>query len=369
MRKILFAIGSLQIGGAETVLVDVINNIYNEFDITVLLIEKRGELIDNLNRNVKIKYLTLSDNECSNFFMKKYNKIKRSLIYRYLCKNKKYIKRIYHKVLKEDYDVEVAFLAGAPSNIIKNSPNTKSKKIGWIHTTVTKDDTNTYKNYLSLTEGYDKIVAVSQASLDIFKNTFPNTSEKLLLIHNFVDTNKIISKSEEKAEIAFLESKKNIVSVGRVSEEKGYDRILKIAKAFENKVNFYIIGKGDLKEKFEQQIIDNEIKNIIFLGIKKNPYPYIKKADAFLLSSRQEAYPTVVIEAMILNSTIIATKVTGVEEILKDYTNKILIDNNDNSLENGIEKWLESNSKKQKRNNKFKNNNLENLNKIRELLK
>ena len=68
MKKILFVIGSLQIGGAETVLVDVLNNIYKEFEITLLLIEKRGELIKELNSNIKLNWLTKGDEYCKNLF-------------------------------------------------------------------------------------------------------------------------------------------------------------------------------------------------------------------------------------------------------------------------------------------------------------
>jgi len=368
MKKILFVIGSLQTGGAETVLVDTINNLYNDFEITVLLIEKRGELIKSLNKSIKLKYLTLSDAECSNLFEKISNKIKLSLIYRVLSNNKMYIKQIYKKKLNEKYDTEVAFLAGVPSKIVKNSPNKKSKKIGWVHTTVKKDGSQTYKNYSNLKDGYDKIVAVSQESLDIFKKTFPETSDKLVLIHNFIDIDKIVFRARENVDIDFCKRKKNIISVGRVAEEKGYDRILNIAKKFENKINFYIIGDGNLKNEYNRQLKNNNIKNVTFLGLKNNPYPYIKKADAFLLSSRQEAYPTVVLEAMILNKSIIATKAAGVEEILKDYTDKILVENADNSIEAGIEKWLKGDNNKNKKLGAFEKENIENIKKIKEIL-
>ena len=345
MKKILFVIGSLQIGGAETVLVDVLNNIYKEFEITLLLIEKRGELIKELNSNIKLNWLTKGDEYCKNLLEKKYNQIKRSFIYRFLGKNKWYIKRIYKKILNDKFDKEIAFLVGLPSEIVKNSPNRDSKKIAWVHAEVTKEDRITYLKYKNIIGFFDEIVGVSDKSIKVFEKTFPESKGKVKLIYNYIDDKKIKRKAElEKAN--FNDKKINFLSVGRLVNEKGFDRILHIAKKFEKKVDFYIIGDGILKTEFKTFIRNNNIKNVFFLGLKRNPYPFIKSADVFLLSSRSEAYPTVLLEALILNKKILATDVPGVKEILHNYDNKIIVSNNDDSIENGINLLLTEIGKK-----------------------
>lgn len=369
MKKILFVIGSLQIGGAETVMVDTINNIYKEYDITVLLIEKRGELLEKLTHNVKLKFLTKGDEYCNNFLDRIYNKIKRSLIYRKLGKNKRYIKRIYNKILKEKYDTEIGFLVGLPTEIVRRSPNTNSQKLTWIHASVEKNDENTYNKYQGVYKYFDKVIGVSEDCIKIFENTFPESIGKIELIHNYIDVSKINKLSKEKMDINYSNKKLNVISVGRVVEEKGYDRIINIAKEYEKEIDFYIVGTGPLKENFQKNLEELKITNIHFLDLKKNPYPYIKNADAFLLSSRSEAYPTVILEAMILKKFIVATKVSGVEEILGKYENKIIIPNQDDSIKNGIDIWL--NKKNEKNKNKedyFEKINNENLKKIKRLL-
>lgn len=371
MKKILFVIGSLQIGGAETVMVDILNNIYNEFDITVLLIEKRGELLDRLTDNVKVRYLTKGDMYCNNAIDKFYNKIKRSLIYRFFGKNKYYIKRIYKNILKEKYDTEIGFLVGLPTEIVRRSPNKESKKVTWIHADVTKDDREAYKKYYDVYKYFDKIIGVSEASIKTFKETFPGSTEKIELIYNFIDTKKIINKSEEKVKDVFSSDTINFLSIGRLVSEKGFDRIINISKKYEGKITFYIIGSGPLEEELKKEIEEKNIENIFLIGLRTNPYPYIKMSDVFLLSSRSEAYPTVVLEAMILQKDIIATTVAGTKEILENYDNKILVSNNDDSIEVGIDKWLKKKDKEKeshKVNNTFEKNNKENLEKIKRLL-
>ncbi|HIS90376.1 MAG TPA: glycosyltransferase [Candidatus Faecisoma merdavium] len=365
MKKNLFVIGSLQIGGAETVMVDILNNIYKDFDITVLLIEKRGELLKSISPNIKLKYLTKGDEFCKSSLEKFYNKVKRSLIYRYFGKSKLYVNYVYKKILKTKYDTEIAFLAGLPSNLVKMSPN-NSQKIVWIHASVTKDDVTTYEKYSTICNSFDKIIGVSESCINIFEETFPESKGKIELIHNYVDINKIINKSNLE-NISFDSDKLNILSIGRIVSEKGFDRIINIAKKYENKINFYIIGDGPLKDKLTHSLVEQKINNVIFLGLKKNPYPYIKKCDAFLLSSRSEAYPTVVIEAMVLNKSIIATDVPGVSEILKEYLDKLIIPNLDNSIDEGLNIWLSRKNNNKNLTNNFKKINDDNLRKVKKL--
>ena len=109
------------------------------------------------------------------------------------------------------------------------------------------------------------------------------------------------------------------------------------------------------------------------MGLKSNPYPFIKSADVFLLSSRSEAYPTVLLEALILNKKILATDVPGVKEILRNYDNKIIVSNNDDSIENGINLLLMEIGKKNSNYNlnsncSFYSENEKNLRNLKKLL-
>lgn len=364
MKKILFVIGSLQLGGAEVVLVDMMNNLCNKFDITLLLLEKRGPLLKQLNKKIDVKYLCLGEEYCNNFFSRIINKVKLSSIYRFFGDKKFFSNYIHNKILDGTrYDVEVAFLSGILADIVRFSPNDNSKKIAWIHCEVTKDDISTYNKYKKIITGFDSIVGVSEASIRIFEDTFPSTKGKINLIHNYIDVNKIINKAND-GKVDFNSKMINFVSVGRICYDKAYDRIVKIAKKYEDKIVFNIIGDGPDKDKLIEDIEVNNINNIKLFGLKKNPYPYIKNADYFLLSSRSEAYPTVVIEAMILGKTIVATDVPGVKEILSNYDNKVIVSNSDNSIEDGINNVISGNNNIRKNNDIFVKENERNLKKI-----
>lgn len=365
MKKILFSIGSLQLGGAETVLVDILNKISKEFDIDLLLIDNTGPLLEKLNSNINVKSLVDSKNN-NNLFTKIY----KSLIYRGLYKYPLYCKYIYNKVLNKDYDVEVGFLSGVPCEIIKRSPNLNSKKYMWIHCEVKKDDIDTYNEYKRIYNSFDKLIGVSEMSINTFIDTFPDSKDKVELIYNYVDIDKIINKSKEKVNDAYLTNKINFISVGRVVNEKAYDRIIDLANNFKD-IQFNIIGNGNEKENLEKKILNNNVTNVKFLGQKSNPYPYVLNSDVFLLSSRSEAYPTVIIEAMILNKFIIATDVPGVKEILSNYDSKIIVENSKEGIEKGIKEYLKNKDKYKKNvsgNNAFIKQNSSNLKKVVELL-
>lgn len=370
MRKVLFVIGSLQVGGAETVLVDILNNIYKEYDITLLLIEKRGELLEQLDSHIKLKYLTLGDSFCPNPISKWYNHIKRSLLYRKLGKNNAYVKHIYRHYLKDTYDVEVAFLAGLPSDIVERSPNNKSKKIAWIHADVVKSDAKTYNKYLNIDKSFDTIIGVSEASIKTYEETFPSSKGRLILIHNYIDLKKIEDKAKEKVLLPFSEDKYNFFLLGRLVDDKGFDRIIKLARDYEDRINFYIGGEGPLKEELEESIRSKNINNVKLLGLLPNPYPYFSHATAFILSSRSEAYPTALLEAVILNKSIIATEVSGTLEILEGYRDRIIVPNTDRGLKVGIDSWLDAHTKnkKEKVQNNFVKINEENLTKVKNIL-
>ena len=125
-KKILFGITSLKLGGAERVLVDIVNNICNEYDITIFTLYNNGDFESEIDKNVKIVSM----------YKKTYNElssIEKKILSLKLV-NKKVRERMYHKYIKDNYDVEIAFLEG-PISWILSAPS-KAKKIAWIHSDI-----------------------------------------------------------------------------------------------------------------------------------------------------------------------------------------------------------------------------------------
>lgn len=341
MKKIVFGITSLTIGGAERVLVDIVNELNKKYDITVFTLYANGDLESEILGNVKIKSLY----NCSYNEMTKLQKIFISLKLMIFGKN------VYNKYIKkEKYDVEVAFLEGPITRLFRHK-NT-NKKIAWVHNDIEmvfgKNVKATAKKNMdkNVYKGYDNIIFVSKDNLEKFKEIYPNIkNNKLKLIYNYINPKRVMQLAKKDLNIKFNEDTLNFLTVARLVEQKGIARIIDVHKklidnGFKN--NFYVIGEGPQEQEILQKINENNVQNTFkLLGKKTNPYPYIKKADVFCLLSHYEGYGMVIEEAKILDKFIVITN-TAAREALKDYNNSKVIENTNDGIYNGLKEIIEN---------------------------
>ena len=167
----------------------------------------------------------------------------------------------------------------------------------------------------------DKIVSVSNGTLETIKKVFPEMKEKMIYIPNVNNVEKIRAKANENIE-TFEKSAFDIVTVCRLSiYHKGLDRLLRIAKRLEEdkiEYNWYIVGEGDGRKEMEEYITANDIQNVHLVGNRENPYPYMKKADLFALQSNYEGRPVVVDEAIIIGTPVLVTNFESAKEQVKE---------------------------------------------------
>lgn len=338
MIKILFFIETLAGGGAEKVLQNLVNNMDAEkFDITVQTVWKENPE-GLLNKNIKYKYI-----------YPKYSKIN-NYKYRFSV----LLKTIYPLHIKDDYDIEVAYLECGATKVISTSTNKKAKKAAWVHCDLSKkiENINEFKKKsVNWYKKFDKVVCVSKDVEKSFKSIYGNEFETEV-IYNVIDDYSIKKKADEDvSNFSFDEKIPTIVSVGRLSKEKRFDRLIEAHKAlldegFLNKL--LIIGMGDERESLEQIIKASGVqKTVTLLGFKSNPYPYIKKADLLACSSDYEGFSSFVAEGLILGKAIITTNCTGMEELLGSSQYGIITDGNAKALSEGIKKLLSNNSLKE----------------------
>ena len=343
MKKIIFGITSLTLGGAERVLVDMVNQLSDTFDITIFTIYGKGELEKSLNNRIKIKRI----------FDKPYKELtkfeKISIPLKILCFQKQY----YKKYIQGDYDIEIAFLEG-PITRLFSTKNRNTKKIAWIHNDISKVYGNDLKAKLKLTidkriyNKYEKLIFVSKDNKEVFDIRYPNMKPTEEVIYNYIDPQKVIEKAKEKIDFSFDNKQMNFLTVARLVEQKGIDRLIRIHKElianhFNNK--FYIIGDGPEREKLEKLIKDEHLQETFFLlGAKENPYPYIKQADMFCLLSKFEGYGMVLEEAKILNKPIIITN-TAAREAVENYKNAVIVENDEHEIYNKLKYIIENNTK------------------------
>lgn len=336
MKKIIFGITSLDMGGAEKVLVDLVNALCNKYDITIFTIYGNGDLESKIDNKVKIESLySRRYNELSHL-----SKIKNS----YLFMSKRYLKQMYEKHIKDKYDIEIAFLEGPITSLFAIEGS--SKKIAWVHTNMSKHVVNIVKikQYENDYQKYNRIIFVSNDALEGFNNTFKVDVNKQV-IHNYIDTDSILKKAKEydPKEIKNNSPAPNFLAVCRLVKVKAIDRLVLVSKKLlENgyKHKIYIVGDGPERQKIEELIKKLNLEDsFILLGKKDNPYPYMKKCDCFILASLYEGYPTVLIEAMCLGKNIIATN-TGAKEALEGYELKKIVENSFDGLYDGMKQFI-----------------------------
>lgn len=343
-KKILIRIGSLRHGGAEKVLITFLKNLPpDKYEVDLLLNLYSGKYIPEIPDWVNVMYLNrgemITTNRPKDIPKKAYRVVYQQLL-------KKYPKILYKRKLKnKKYDIEFAAIHGFMDEIL-NSPLKSSKKLMWIHNDLTKVEGYTTEKIKRFFR-YDKIMVISEHIQKTFEKLANNEAEKskIVRIYNPLDTEEILSKSEKALDSDLFDDEiPSFVSVGTVFPQKGFDRLLKVHKqlldeGFLHKV--IIIGDGydfeNIKNLKSELKLD---KTASMIGFTDNPYPYFKKADFFVLSSRYEGFPTVLFEAMTLTKNIIATDVSGVKEMLKNGELGLIIENSEKGIYTGMKQAL-----------------------------
>lgn len=367
MKKILFGITSLSLGGAERVLVDLANELSKDYKVTIFTLYAKGELEKQLNNKVKLKtYQESPYTELTG--LQKLLMVLKVLFLR---------KAIYKKYIKEDYNVEIAFLEG-PITRLFSTKNSNTKKIAWVHNDISKVFGTGIKAKLKqkvdkkIYEKFAKLVFVSKDNLESFEKIYvTNKNQEKQVIYNYLNAENIIKKAEEQIKENLEENQINFVSVARLVKQKGIERLLKVhKKLIEEGLShvFYIIGDGEEKEKLEKLVQENKLENTFkLLGKRENPYPYIKKADYFCLFSEFEGYGMVIEEAKILNKPILITD-TAAREAVQNYENSTIAENSEDGIYKVLKEILTTTKEEKQEKNEKQYENKEIIEEIIDLI-
>ncbi|MDY4721988.1 MAG: glycosyltransferase [Clostridium paraputrificum] len=310
-KRIVIVHENLNLGGAEKVLVEILNRLNTEkYDITLLLLKYEGIYINNLNSNINVEWIYKPIKN-----MPMFNKIINGIYYRFLFKY--FGKNYYNKYIRGKYDVEVAFMEGISTRIIAAEKAT-GKKISWIHTDLKELRTMSYKEEKYIYRNIDKVVCVSQGAKESFDSLYECYRNKSLVIYNYLNSDKIIEMSKE----PFKTTKFSIVFVGRLVSCKRVDLLIDALSNIIKKdidIQLIVVGDGVLKPELMRRVEElNIIKNVNFVGYSNNPYKYIKNSDIYISTSDYEGFCLSVAEAMILGKAIISTKTVGTSELLRN---------------------------------------------------
>lgn len=343
-KKILIRIGSLRHGGAEKVLVNFLKNLPpDKYEVDLLLNLYSGLYIQEVPSWVKIHYLIkgemITTNRPKDIPVKALRVLYEKmflwfpfLLYRFILKNKK-------------YDVEIAAIHAMYREIL-SSPQKNSKKIIWV-----QNDIFNLKDYTQevIREffRFDRILVISDKLRDGMYELAKNEAERasVIKIYNPIDRNDTLRKAEaEIHDYALSEDLPTFVTVGTVYPQKGYDRLLNVHKKLIDeglKHQLLIIGEGYDFNNIQDQLKRLGLQETVtMLGFSSNPYPYLKKADFYIMSSRHEGFPTIIAEALILNKPVSATNISGIRDLLQDGKLGNITPNSEEGIYEGMKKFL-----------------------------
>ena len=301
-KSILFILPDLNAGGAERIVTTIANHLPREkFSPSILLLRKEGLYLDFLQNDVEII------------------DIKTPRIRHALKPILKQIRKRKPDIVFSGYGEVNAYL----SLFIKLFPKTKfiARETNVVSQHVTRREILFFYKFYN---NYNKIICQSDDMMNDLVENFKIKKDKLIKINNPVDFSFIEEKLENATKPeSYREGYKNIVAIGNLSSRKGFDNLLKVfEKLKKHKVLLHILGDGRDREMLNQMKQDLGLENVIFHGIHKNPYPFLKFADLFVLSSRYEGFPNVLLEAGACGTYALANNCKGgIHEIIQPKIN------------------------------------------------
>ncbi|WJH32305.1 glycosyltransferase [Paenibacillus sp. CC-CFT747] len=362
-QKLLFVMNSLNCGGAEKALVSLLEVIdYSKYEVDLYLFKHEGVFLKKLPSEIRIleepteyKYfdmpakqavinslssgkvsLTISRIQAGFVFKRESNSARcEQRVWKYVSKSL--------KPLDQNYDVAIGYLEKNPIYFCIDKVKAK-KVIGFIHSDYEKMGMDS-----SLDQSYFKklnyLVTVSERCKEILCENFPELQDKIQLMYNIVSPRAIMKLSFENASGFNKTHGKSIVSVGRLSYEKGFELAIEACRELVQggyPVQWSVIGEGEDRAKLQRKIDEYGLQNHFYLlGLKENPYPYIKEADIYVQPSRFEGKSIAIDEAKILQKPIVVTNFPTAKDQITHGVNGWIAEMNPKALSLAIRTLLD----------------------------
>lgn len=366
-KNIIFMIINMNVGGTEKALLNMISEIpKDKYSITILMLEKYGGFFNSIPREVHIKYFEEYEeikgilNEPPHIIflnLLKEGKIIRGsrimllhLLTKFIKDRSlffKYILREY-PVVEDEYDIAVAYAGPMDfiSYVVINKIKAK-KKFQWVHFDVTKI---TFNQIFSdkLYKKFDHIFVVSNEAKYKLLSIIPSIKKKTEVCPNIVSAKLIQNEAKEGKRFNDNFFGIRILTVGRLTNEKGQDLAIKVLARLINegyKVKWYCVGEGGARKEYEKLIAEYGLeRDFILLGELTNPYGYMETCDIYVQPSRYEGFCITLAEAKCLHKAIVTTNFTGAKEQIKNRETGMIVNISENDIYEGVKSLIDNRS-------------------------
>ena len=355
MKKILFIAQMRNYGGVERSLINLLWDIpTDKYSVTVAVLGEHSDIIKEIPSWVEIKKIdgyTQKEFLISRFKKLKLIKAVRSAKYFLLTKRTNKISFKGYEIsanrypaIKEDYDAVIAWaMPDAYENIYALRNVSAKKKTIWMHMDL--------ENYEMPQDGekylaeYDNIVWVSKACKNSFDKIYPSLEGKSKVFYNVIDKEGLLKASEGEKDISY-DSGFSILTCGRLAKEKRIVYSVEVCKSLlkEGFTDFkwYFVGDGPYKKQLMDAICENHLEeNIILLGAKLNPFPFVKDADLYVQMSSHESFCLTLAEAQMLGVPAVSTNFQASYEIVEENETGYLVEHNPQAIFESVKRIME----------------------------
>ncbi|OXM85220.1 glycosyltransferase [Paenibacillus rigui] len=362
--KLLFVMNKLTCGGAEKALISMLETIdYSRYDVDLFLFKHEGVFLGKLPKPVRLlpepdqyKYFDMPVKRALTELLGK-GKLQIALyrlILGWMAKTEKNGAVIEQKLWKymskaiaklpQEYDAAIGYQEKNPIYFCVDHVRAKTK-IGWIHTDYSKLGIDPSRESPYFGE-LDYIVTVSDPLVDILRTMFPQYSGKLKCVHNIISSNVVRELSLEPVDFQpGNASSVSVISVGRLAKEKGLEISLDAIDILVKKgydIRWYVIGEGNLRTELETGIKNKKLEDrVTLLGLKENPYPYIRQSDIYIQTSRYEGRSISIEEAKILGKPIVITNFDTASNHIRHESNGLIARMDAESVASQLERMIQ----------------------------
>ena len=321
-KKVAILLPWLKMGGTNKIALHFMRELAQHCDVTLILSQNTGELLSQLPENIHVIVDEMRDfkdifkEDLRRFRLRR---LVQDVVYYARIRMKKdsvdnyrYLVQRHGYICDTEFDCAISYHCQSPERLLNLLYRTHAeKKVAWIH----GEFSNTQDHCRRMNAYYDRLDHMFFVSNHTLKSFLETDRSKCTVYYNPIDKQEILDKAQLPCAPAFDPNDLNLLTVGRISSEKGQDMIPAVTRSLVDaghRVRWYIVGDGDNRSRVEALIKEQGVEdNVILLGTRTNPYCYMQACDIYVQPSYTEGYSTTICEAGMLGKAIVGTRPSG----------------------------------------------------------